>query len=83
MNTKYYLIEGFLIGKTEDGINYLLRNGNWVLDSDHVISDYLIGYDPSEPAGSPFRCYNPAIMDAIEEISEEDVAIIIEKQKKK
>ncbi len=33
--------------------------------------DRLMGYDPTEPPGSPYAMMNSSVMDEIEEISEE------------
>ena len=57
--------------KTESGYE-LYRNGQWVQDEEHLISDRLIGYDPSEPPGSPYGIGNTEIMREIEEISPEE-----------
>lgn len=45
----YFRIRGLQIGKREDGRDYLLTDGKWVSDEEHVISDHLIGYDPYKP----------------------------------
>lgn len=57
--------------KTESGYE-LYRNGQWEQDTEHLISDRLIGYDPSEPPGSPYGIGNTEIMREIEEISPEE-----------
>ena len=67
----YYLIFDRLVGKKENEGYYLYSDGEWVLDSKNVIMDHLMGYDPSEPAGSPYGIGNLSIMDEIEEITHE------------
>ena len=70
--TYYRIIPLNQIGrKTESGYE-LYRNGQWVQDEEHLISDRLIGYDPSEPPGSPYGIGNTEIMREIEEISPEE-----------
>ena len=73
----YYEIEKFgLIARGTQGALgsteiYDADNG-WVSDEWAIISDYLMGYDTSEPPGSPYGIGNLSIMDEIEEISEEE-----------
>ena len=66
--TKYYLIQGRLLGKKESGGYYLYKEGKWHPDKENAIMDRLWGYDPSEPPGSPYVIGNTSIMDEIEEI---------------
>ena len=70
---KYYrIIPLNRIGrKTESGYE-LYRNGQWEQDREHLISDRLMGYDPSEPPDSPYGIGNTEIMREIEEISLEE-----------
>ena len=68
----YYLILNRKVGKQEEnGSYYIFRNGEWHLDSDNEIFDWLIGYDPSEPPDSPYRIGCLDILNEIEEISYE------------
>ena len=67
-NAVYYLIFNTLVGKKENGDYYLYGENGWVRDTESVISDHLIGYDPSEPSGSPYGIGNGSIMADIEEI---------------
>ena len=69
--TVYYLIFDMLVGKKEDGRYFLYCENGWIRDSDSVIMDHLMGYDPSEPPGSPYGIGNGSIMADIEEISYE------------
>ena len=70
-NTTYYLILNKQLGKEEDGKYYLYTNGNWVPDTKSTILDRLMGFDPSEPADSPYAMGNMDIMDTIEVINEQ------------
>ena len=67
--TTYYLILERIVGKQENGVYYLFKNGEWQIDRRCVIMDRLMGYDPSEPPGSPYGIGNLSIMDEIEEIT--------------
>lgn len=76
----YYQIRGLQIGKREDGRDYLLKEGEWVSDEKHVISDHLLGYDPYEPEGSPYAIGNTSIMDEIEVLTADEALPLIERQ---
>ncbi len=69
--TTYYLILNRQLGKEEDGKYYLYTNGNWVPDTKCTILGRLMGFDPSEPADSPYAMGNLDIMDTIEVITEQ------------
>ena len=70
-NTTYYLILNKQLGKEEDGKYYLYTNGNWVPDTKSTILGRLMGFDPSEPADSPYAMGNMDIMDTIDAITEQ------------
>ena len=70
-NTTYYLILNKQLGKEEDGKYYLYTNGSWVPDTKSTILGRLMGFDPSEPADSPYAMGNMDIMDTIEPITEQ------------
>ena len=69
--TTYYLILNRQLGKEEDGKYYLYTNGSWVPDTKSTILGRLMGFDPSEPADSPYVMGNMDIMDTIEPITEQ------------
>ena len=69
--TKYYLILNDTVGKEENGLYYLFIDGKWIPDEKCVIMDRLVGYDASEPDGSPYGMYEDSIMEEIEEITYE------------
>ena len=79
--TKYYLIWEHLAGKEEDKEFYLFRNGEWIPDTENVIMDHLMGYDPSEPPDSFYGIFNQSIMDEIDEITYEEAVKITGEQK--
>jgi len=70
-NTTYYLILNRHLGKEEDGKYYLYTNGSWVPDTKSTILGRLMGFDPSEPAASPYAIGNMDIMDTINVITEQ------------
>ncbi len=70
-NTTYYLILNNQLGKEENGKYYLYTNGSWVPDTKSTILGRLMGFDPSEPADSPYAMGNMDIMDTIELITEQ------------
>ena len=70
-NTTYYLILNRQLGKEEDGKYYLYTNGSWVPDTKSTILGRLMGFDPSEPADSPYAMGNMDIMDTIKPITEQ------------
>ena len=71
----YYFIEDLsLLAKRDDsGADFLYRDGEWKPDRDLAVSDRLIGYDPCEEDGSPYKIGNLSIMDMIGEITEEEL----------
>ena len=82
--TVYYLIHDRVIAKREmDGDynrDYILREGKWVVDSDHVIMDHLAGYDPSEPEDSTHRFGSTSVLMEMDGISLEQAIPIINQQ---
>ena len=70
-NTTYYLILNKQLGKEEDGKYYLYTNGSWIPDTKSTILGRLMGFDPSEPADSPYAMGNIDIMDTIDVITEQ------------
>ncbi len=78
--TTYYLIRNRTLGKREDGNYFLFKDGNWVPDTKNTILDRLMGYDPNEPDGSPYKTGNMDIMDTIDAITEEQALKLINEQ---
>lgn len=76
-NTTYYLILNKQLGKEEDGKYYLYTNGSWVPDTKSTILGRLMGFDPGEPADSPYAMGNIDIMDTIELITEQQARVFI------
>ncbi|MCR4740927.1 MAG: hypothetical protein K5886_11805 [Lachnospiraceae bacterium] len=76
-NAAYYLIWDSLVGKQEDCRYYIFRNGQWEPDRESIIMDHLMGYDPSEPPGSPYGFGSGSVMDEMDEISYEEAMKLI------
>jgi hypothetical protein len=62
------------IGKAE-----IYVDGDWIHDQ-NIISDRIVGYDVTEPSGSPYRMGSTEVMGYLEEISEEKAMKLIEDQ---
>ena len=76
--TIYYLIRGKLVGRRawEDGHvrDCLFRDGRWEPDDHALIMGHLLGFDPYEPEGSPYRFGCLDRMDEIERIPEKQAS---------
>ena len=67
---KYYVVDDVLYC-CYDYKAYIYRDGEWIAcDYIEYIADRLYGFDASEPEDSPYRFWNGAASDGIEEISE-------------
>ncbi len=79
MNSKttYYLIWDSVVGKQEEGRYYIFRNGQWEPDTDSIIRDRLVEYDPSEPPVSPYGFGNGSGMAEMDEISYDEALKLI------
>lgn len=86
MKATYYLIRDRIVARREsngDSVrDRIFVDGEWVDDSGHKIMDHLMGFDPSEPEGSPYRFGNTDVLMEMDEISEEDAKRIIDQKKK-
>lgn len=76
MSVAYYWIKDKKIyGKIEEKIPYLLDENKktWIRDNEAIVMDRIMGYDDTEPAGSPYRIGNTDMMDCIERIPDEEI----------
>ena len=71
--TQYYYIKDLNLFAKGTGISnyYILKNGKWVEDKKHLVSDRLIGYDPYEDVPE-YGIGNTEIMRTIEKITKEE-----------
>ena len=76
----YYRIREQSLGKKEDGKYFLFQNAKWVPDENHVITDLLVGFDPSEPEDSPYRIGNTSVLFEMDEITEDQAISLINQQ---
>lgn len=75
MSVAYYKIHDLnLVGKKDNHVPYLFKNGKWELDEEHIIDDRRIGYDEVERTLG-----NSDMLDEIDEITEEEAMAIIAK----
>lgn len=73
MSLKYYYIRDLKRFARGDGFdNFIYTEGTWEHDTQFVVSDRLMGYDPYEDDDSPYKIGNTAIMAEIEEITEKE-----------
>lgn len=74
---KYYVVNDFGLYCSLNFVAFHYipnENGKWVkCDYTRCISDYLYGFDESEPMGSPYRFWNNSISSQIQEICEDEV----------
>lgn len=74
----YYKIHDLnLVGKLDQGTPYVYRDNVWVLDDNNLIMDRLMGYDESEPIGSPYAMGNTDMLERIKPISEDEALKLI------
>ncbi|MBE5937800.1 MAG: hypothetical protein E7265_07195 [Lachnospiraceae bacterium] len=83
-NVIYYLLRERTVAKREKSGEYyndfLFKGGKWVEDEAGVIMDYLVGFDSTEPIGSPYRFGCTSMLMEIEEISEKKAVSIMNQQ---
>lgn len=74
MSVTYYHIKDLnMLGKEEDFIPYLYKPGKgWAVDNNSILMDRIMGYDDSEPSGSPYGIGNADMMGRVKEISKEE-----------
>ena len=77
---EYYIIEdGPSTLACQDKKFHVLEyvNNHWIVKPDCYISDYLYGFDPSEPEGSPYRIFNNSISRLIHKITKNEAETFI------
>lgn len=75
--TKWYLIDNYLLGKSDNNGCFLYNDGVWEKDINRLILDCLIGYDPTEEG--IYALGNTEVLDRIKEISQEEALKIMGK----
>ena len=68
---KYYWINDLgIVAKSTDEGSFLFdaKQRKWVFDKNRKLLDRLIGFDSSEPPGSPYAFGNTDMLDSVEEI---------------
>ena len=78
---KYYLLkDSGLVAKGDEWHYWIYYDYEWHKDTESIVRGKLIGYDPSEPADSPYAIGSTSIMNEIEQISYEKAMHIIGEQ---
>ncbi len=71
MEAYYYINELHAVARRSGNSCWLYdKKLGWTKVHSCIVQDYLNGYDPSEPVGSPYRFGNPDIMREITKLSE-------------
>ena len=72
----YYLLkdseDSGLVTKGYSFYHWIYYDFEWHKDTENIVNDKLIGYNPSEPGDSPYAIGNTSVMDEIEKISYEE-----------
>ncbi len=77
----YYLLkDSGLVAKGFGCTHWIYYDFSWHKDIESIVSDKLFGYDPSEPADSPYGIGSTSIMDEIGQISYEKAMDIVAEQ---
>ncbi len=70
MKTYYYIADMHAVASRSGHTCCLYdKERGWTKVHACIVEDYLNGYDPSEPVGSPYRYGNSDIMDEITQIT--------------
>ena len=64
----WYLIDNHILGKMDSLGCFIFNNGHWEEDTNNLIVDCILGYDPTEEG--PYALGNTEIMGRIQEITE-------------
>ncbi len=78
--TYYLLKDSGLVARRSDFTCWIYRSFKWNRDTENKVMDKLMGFDPSEPADSPYAFGSTSVMDDIEEISCQEAMDLIGEQ---
>lgn len=67
-NELFLLKNSWLVAKGDKWHYWIHYDYEWHKDTESIVWGKLIGYDPSEPADSPYAIGSTSVMDEIEEI---------------
>lgn len=77
----YYLLkDSRLVAKGYRNKNWIYYDYEWRKDMEGIVWGKLMGYDPSEPADSPYGIGSTSVMGEIKQISYEEATSIITEQ---
>lgn len=71
---EYYIIGNHTVAcrNSYSSYKFLISKSMWVKAEPNLINDYLWGFDPSEPEGSPYRFNNGSISSMIRRITKKE-----------
>lgn len=69
--TFFWINDLKMVAKTENYISYIYKNGKWEVDTNNIVNDRFIGYDPNEGIG------NTDMLMRIDEITKEEAEKLI------
>ena len=71
--TYYEIIDLNMVGKLEGNLPYIYDpKQGWIVDKEFLLMDRLVGYDSSEPNGSPYKFGALDMLDRVRKISREE-----------
>lgn len=73
----YHIMDLNLVGKEENFVPYIYKDGGWAVDKEYILTDRLMGYDEFEPDDSPYKTGSTSILNLVEEVSEEKAMELI------
>ena len=77
----YEIIDLDMVGKLEGNLPYIYDpEQGWIIDNKLILMDRLMGYDASEPKGSPYKLGNLDMLDRVRKISREEAEKRISKK---
>jgi hypothetical protein len=82
---RYYKIhDKNLVGKIEENVCYIYdKDKGWIVDENNVLMDRLMGFDESEPPGSPYGFGNTDMLCRIDQITKDEAMRLIAQARNK
>lgn len=73
MDGYFEIIDLNMIAKIEEHIPYIYDSQQgWIVDKEFILLDRIMGYDASEPKGSPYKFGNLDMLERVRKISREE-----------
>ncbi|MDE5892687.1 MAG: hypothetical protein K2H45_07185 [Acetatifactor sp.] len=81
MDGYFEIIDLSMIAKIEEHIPYIYDSQQgWIVDKEFILLDRIMGYDASEPKGSPYKFGNLDMLERVRKISREEAEKRISKK---